>query len=71
MRPHGLIGPNWVEERDSRIGYIDRYFDGWIRPSEFRLLDPIAINRLLVAYIDDARAADNREALNMLEAGEG
>ncbi|WP_371420290.1 hypothetical protein [Tardiphaga sp.] len=71
LHPQGLIGPNWVEERDSRIGYIDRYFDGWIRPSEFRLLDPIAINRLLVAYIDDARAADNREALAMLETGEG
>jgi hypothetical protein len=69
--PQGLIGPNWVEERDSPIGYIDRYFDGWIRPREFRLLDSVAINRLLVAYIDDARAADNRAALKMLEAGDG
>jgi hypothetical protein len=69
--PEGLIGPNWVEEKASRVGYIDRYFDGWIRPRDFRLLDTVAINRLLVAYIDDARAADNREALKVLELGDG
>lgn len=71
IHPAGLIGPNWIEEKDNRIGYVDRYFDGWIRPQDFRLLDPVAINRLLVAYIDDARAADNRDALKVLEGGEG
>lgn len=65
--PVGLIGPNWVEERDSPTGYVDRYFDGWIRPSDFRLLDANAINRLLVAYIDDARTADNQDVLSVLE----
>ncbi len=66
--PAGLIGPNWVEERDSGTGYVDRYFDGWIRPADFRLLDANAVNRLLVAYIDDARAADDRVALGVLDA---
>ncbi|MET0707209.1 MAG: hypothetical protein ABWY82_10260 [Tardiphaga sp.] len=69
-RPIFLIGPNWVEEKDSVSGYLDRYFDGWIDPRDFRLLDATAINRLLVAYIDDARAADNLEALKVLEPAE-
>ncbi len=67
LHPVGLVGPNWVEERDSPVGYVDRFFDGWIQPSNFRLLDTNAINRLLVAYIDDARAVDDRDALNVLE----
>lgn len=67
LHPAGLIGPNWVEERDSPAGYIDRFFDGWIRPADFRVLDANAINRLLVAYIDDARAVDDRDALSVLE----
>jgi hypothetical protein len=67
LHPVGLIGPNWVEEQDSPVGYVDHFFDGWIRPAEFRLLDTNAINRLLVAYIDDARAADNRDALSVLD----
>lgn len=66
-RPVGLIGPNWLEEQDSRVGYIDRYFDGWIDPRDFTLLDTTAVNRLLIAYIDDARAADDRDALKVLE----
>lgn len=70
LYPAGLIGPNWVEERDSTVGFIDRFFDGWIQPSDFRLLDAGAINRLLVAYIDDARAADDRAALDILDVSE-
>ena len=65
--PARLIGPNWVEEKESAAGYLDRYFDGWIRPRDFRLLDAAGINRLLVAYIDDARAADNLDAIKVLE----
>lgn len=65
--PAGLIGPIWVEQATSAIGYVDRYFDGWIRLRDFRLLDGNAINRLLVAYIDDARAADDQSALQLLE----
>jgi hypothetical protein len=71
LKPARLIGPNWVESRDGAIGYVDRYFDGWIQPRDFRLLDAAAINRLLVAYIDDARAADDREALKVLDTSEG
>lgn len=67
LKPVGLIGPNWIEERDRPSGYVDRFFDGWISPADFRLLDANAINRLLVAYIDDARAKDDLEALNVLE----
>ena len=66
--PSTLIGPIWIEERDSARGYLDRYFDGWLAPRDMRLFDTNAINRLLVAYIDDARAADNSEALKLLEA---
>ncbi|MCX7318486.1 MAG: hypothetical protein NT113_02955 [Hyphomicrobiales bacterium] len=66
--PVGLAGPNWVEERDRAVGYTDRYFDGWILPADLRLLDANAINRLLIAYIDDARAADNQDALSQLDA---
>ena len=66
-RPAGLIGPNWLEEQNSAIGYVDRYFDGWIDPRDFTLLDRNAVNRLLIAFIDDARAADDREALKVLE----
>jgi hypothetical protein len=70
IRPAVLIDPNWVEEKDSPGGYLDRYFDGWINPRDFRLLDAAAVSRLLVAYIDDARAADNLEALRVLEQAE-
>ena len=65
--PSMVIGPVWIEDRDSRRGYLDRYFDGWLDLNHMRLLDSNAINRLLVAYIDDARAADNLEALKLLE----
>ena len=65
--PDFLIGPNWVEEKNSPSGYLDRYFEGWIDPRDFRLLDSTGINRLLVAYIDDARAADNLDAIKVLE----
>jgi hypothetical protein len=65
--PEALVGPIWVEGRDGRRGYLDRYFDGWLDPQEVRLLDTDAVNRLLVAYIDDARAADDTAALKLLE----
>lgn len=64
-----MIGPYWVAEKDSGIGYVDRYFDGWIHPRDFRFLDANAVRRLLVAYIDDARATDDAEALAALDAG--
>ena len=67
MVPAALVGPLWIEEHDSSRGYLDRYFDGWLDPQEVKLLDIIAINRLLVAYIDDARATDDTAALKLLE----
>jgi hypothetical protein len=66
--PSILIGPIWIEEHGSTRGFIDRYFDGWLDVSHLKLLDSNAINRLLVAYIDDARAEDDQEALKLLEA---
>jgi hypothetical protein len=66
--PAVLTGPVWIEERGHARGYLDRYFDGWLDLGHLQLLDGNAINRLLVAYIDDARAADNRDALKLLEA---
>lgn len=65
-KPALLIGACWIEEQGSRTGYLDRYFDGWLDFRAFRLLDHNALNRLLVAHIDDARAADNVEVLNLL-----
>jgi hypothetical protein len=43
------------------------YFDGWIDLRKFKLLDYAALARLIIAYIDDARAMDDREALNALD----
>jgi hypothetical protein len=65
-RPSVLLGACWIEEKDSRVGYLDRYFDGWLDLRAFRLLDSNALNRLLVAHIDDARSEDNVEVLNLL-----
>ncbi|UZE47823.1 hypothetical protein ONR75_23540 [Rhodopseudomonas sp. P2A-2r] len=65
--PAALVGPVWIGEQDGRRGYLDRYFDGWLDPQDLRLLDADAVNRLLVAYIDDARAGDYTAALKLLE----
>ena len=67
MTPAALVGPVWIEQHDGRRGYLDRYFDGWLDPHEVRLIDVGAVNRLLVAYIDDARATDDAAALKLLE----
>ena len=66
--PSRFSGPCWVEEADSGRGYLDRFFDGWLDPRKLRLLDANAVNRLLVAYIDDARATDDTAALRLLES---
>ena len=62
-----LAGPAWVEDSDADRGYLDRYFNGWIDLRKFKLLDYAALARLIIAYIDDARAMDDREALNALD----
>ena len=65
--PSKLAGPIWVEDNDADHGYLDRYFNGWIDLRKFKLLDYAALARLIIAYIDDARAMDDREALNALD----
>jgi hypothetical protein len=73
--PLGLAGPAWIEMARNAVadpdaasaGYLDRYFSGWIDPSH---IAPVAVEdvpRLLVAYIDDAREVDDRDALRLLE----
>jgi hypothetical protein len=66
INPSKLAGPSWVEDNDGDHGYLDRYFHGWIDLQKFRLLDYAALARLMIAYIDDARAMDDREALKAL-----
>jgi hypothetical protein len=63
--PERLIGPLWIEHASAGLGYIDRFFAGWLDISKLRLLDQNCIHRLLVAYIDEARAAG--ETLTSLE----
>jgi hypothetical protein len=69
INPSKLAGPTWVEDNDADHGYcyLDRYFNGWIDLRKFKLLDYAALARLIIAYIDDARAMDDREALNALD----
>ena len=47
-------------------GYLDKYFTGWLDLRNFKMLDYAALARLLIAYIDDARAVDDKEALKIL-----
>jgi hypothetical protein len=69
--PAGLAGPAWIEQhRDqsgTHTGYLDRYFSGWLDPATFIPVGIDDVPRLLVAYIDDAREADDRDALRLLE----
>ncbi len=48
------------------VGYLDKYFTGWLDLRNFKMLDYAALARLLIAYIDDARAVDDKEALKIL-----
>jgi hypothetical protein len=64
--PSKLAGPSWVEHEGAERGYLDRYFTGWLDLRNFKMLDYAALARLLIAYIDDARAVDDKEALKIL-----
>lgn len=64
--PSKLAGAIWVEEKDADRGYLDRYFRGWLDLRDFRPLDHEALARLLIAHIDDARAADDRDVFKVL-----
>jgi len=65
--PSKLAGPTWVEAPDAERGYLDRYFTGWLDPTKLKLLDYGLLADLLIAYIDDAQAAGDTEALKILE----
>ena len=47
-------------------GYLDRYFTGWLDPAKLKLFDYAVLAGLLIAYIDDAHAAGDTEALRIL-----
>ena len=57
QEPDRLIGPLWMERPDADRGFQDRYFTGWLETTAFKPLDRDAVRRLLIAYIDGARAA--------------
>lgn len=65
-QPSKMAGPLWVEAPDAERGYLDRYFIGWLDPATLKLFDYAILAELLVAYIDDASAAGNSEALDLL-----
>lgn len=54
-RPPRFAGPAWFERPDDHIGYVDRYFLGWIDLQALRPIDEIGLQRLLIAYIDECR----------------
>ena len=64
--PSKLAGPSWVGHKGAERGYLERYFTGWLDLRDFKMLDYAALARLLIAYIDDARAVDDKEALKIL-----
>jgi hypothetical protein len=65
--PSKLAGPIWVEAPDAERGYLDRYFTGWLDPAKLNLLNYPMLADLLIAYIDDAHAAGDTEALKILD----
>jgi len=56
----------WVEAPDAERGYLDRYFTGWLDPAKLKRFDYAVVAGLLIAYIDDAHAAGDTEALRIL-----
>jgi hypothetical protein len=66
-KPSKMAGPLWVEAPDAERGYLDRYFTGWLDPTKLKLLDYAALAELLIAYIDDAHAAGDTGALQILD----
>jgi hypothetical protein len=61
-----MAGPLWVEAPHAERGYLDRYFTGWLDPAKLKLFDYAVLAGLLIAYIDDAQAAGDTEALRIL-----
>jgi hypothetical protein len=67
--PSRLAGPAWVETHDAGRGYLDRYFTGWVDPAKLKLWDYAVLADLLIAYIDDAHASGDTNALKILDRG--
>jgi hypothetical protein len=65
--PEKLAGPCWVEAQDAALGYLDKSFSGWIEPSRLKLWDYGRLADLLIAFVDDARAAGDAKTLALLE----
>jgi hypothetical protein len=65
--PSKMAGPLWVEAPDAERGYLDGYFTGWLDPAKLKLFDYAVLADLLIAYIDDAHAAGDTQALKILE----
>ena len=65
--PSKLAGPSWVVHEDAERGYLDKYFTGWLDPAKLKLLNYPMLADLLIAYIDDAHAAGDTEALKILD----
>jgi hypothetical protein len=66
-KPLKLAGPAWVETQDAERGYLDRYFAGWVDPARLKLWDYAVLADLLIAYIDDAHASGDTNALKILD----
>ena len=66
-KPLKLAGPIWVEAPDADRGYLDKYFTGWVAPAKLKLLNYATLAELLIAYVDDARAAGDARALKILD----
>jgi hypothetical protein len=65
-KPLKLAGPIWVEASGADRGYLDKYFTGWVDPAKLKLLDYATLAELLIAYVDDAHAAGDTQALAIL-----
>lgn len=65
--PLKLAGPAWVQAHDAACGYLDTHFVGWLDPSGLKLWDYATLAELLIAYIDDAHACGDTDALAILE----
>jgi hypothetical protein len=46
-----------MERPEADRGFQYCYFTGWLKTTAFKPLDRDALRRLLIAYIDEARAA--------------
>jgi hypothetical protein len=65
--PVNLAGPSWVETHAAERGYLDKFFIGWLDPAGLKLWNYATLADLLIAFIDDAHACGDANALAILE----